>query len=138
LARSCKIVGRETGRRLVEKEQDRIGDELHRDVHALALSAREHLLLRFADLEIANLLEAELRQCRVDPAIDLLFRIVGGQSETRRVTHRFEHGELRVHDVVLGDVSNRSAERVVDEIEILAVDPNLSGGRRKIAVERQK
>ena len=52
-----------------------------RDVDALALPAGEDLLLGLADLEVAHLLEAELRQGRVDAALDLFLGVVGRQAE---------------------------------------------------------
>ena len=67
-----RVVGGEAARRLVEEEDDRVGHELERDVDALALPAREHLLLGLADLEVLHPLEPEVAQRLVDAAVDLL------------------------------------------------------------------
>ena len=122
-----RVVGGETAGRLVEEQDDRIGDELERDVDALALPAGEHLLLGLADLEVRDALEAEMRERGLlDAAIDLLVRVVGREAELRGVVHGLEDGELGVDDVVLRDVADRAAEGVVDGVEVLAVDAHLA------------
>src|SRR5581483_2146222 len=133
-----RVVRGETGRGLVQEENDGIGDELERDVDALSLSAREDLLLRFADLQVPDTLEAEIAKRLLDATVDFLLRVIGGQSELRAVFHAFEDRELRVHEVVLRPVADRSAKGVVDRIEVLAVDADLACARGQIAVQREQ
>jgi hypothetical protein len=57
LHQRARIVGRQSAGRLVEEHDDRIGHQLHRDVHAFALTAREDLLLRPSDLQVRDVLE---------------------------------------------------------------------------------
>ncbi len=102
------------------------------------LAAGEDLRLRLSDLEVLHGLEPEIAQRLFDPAIDFLLAVVGREAEASRVLHRLEDGELGVDDVVLRDVPNRAAERVVDEIEVLAVDPDLAGARREIPVQGEE
>ena len=83
-------------------------------------------------------LEPEVAQRLVDAPVDLLLRVVRRQAEARRVLHRLEHRELGVHDVVLRDVADAPAERVVDGVEVLAVDADLPARRRQVAVEREE
>ena len=83
-------------------------------------------------------LEAEVAQRLVDAAVDLLLGVVGRQAEARRVLHGLEDGELGVDDVVLRDVADAPAERVVDGVEVLAVDAHLPARRRQVAVEREQ
>ncbi len=120
------------------KRMTGIGHELERDVDALALPAGEDLLLGLADLEVLHRLEAEVLQRLLDAAVDLLLRVVGREAEARRVLHRLEDGELGVDDVVLRDVADGAAERVVDRVEVLAVDADLAAGRRQVAVQRHE
>ena len=83
-------------------------------------------------------LEAEVAERLVDAAVDLLLGVVGRQAEARRVLHGLEDRELGVHDVVLRDVADAPAERVVDGVEVLAVDAHLPAGGRQVAVEREQ
>src|SRR5690606_2919166 len=72
-------------RRLVEDEQRRVRDELDGEVHAPALSTREHLLLGAADPEVALIPEADLLERGVDRLLDVLARGAGGQAQLARV-----------------------------------------------------
>src|SRR5258706_490083 len=55
------VVGRQTAGRLVEEHDHRVGDQLHRDVDALALAAGKDLLFGASDLQVRDAFETELR-----------------------------------------------------------------------------
>ena len=132
------VVGGKPARGFVQKQDHRIGDQLHRDVHAFSLPARQDFPLRPADLEVRHALETELGERRRNPPFDLGFRVVGGQPELRAVAHGLVDRELRMHDIVLRHVADRAAQRIVDRIDVLAVDPHLAGRRRQVAVQREE
>ena len=104
-----RVVGGESAGRLVEEQDHRIGHELERDVHALALTAREDLLLGLADLQVpAPPSSPRSRSVSSTRRSISSSRVVGRQAEARRVLHRLEDGELGVDDVVLRDVADDS------------------------------
>ena len=132
------VVGGEAAGGLVEEEDDRIGDQLQGDVDALPLPAGEDLLLGAADLEVLHSLQAEVLDGLLDAGVDLLVAVVGREAEPGAVLDGLEDRQLRVHQVVLGDVSDGSAEVVVDVVEVLPVDADDAVGGGEIAVERQE
>jgi hypothetical protein len=74
-----RVVGGEARGGLVEEHQRGVGHQLQRDVDALALAAREHLLLGLADLEILLGVEGEVFDGLLDALLDLLVGVVGGR-----------------------------------------------------------
>jgi len=80
----------------------------------------------------------EVLQRLLDAIVDLLVGVVVRQPELRRVLHRLEDGELGMDDVVLRDVADDTTERVVDRVEVLAVDPHLTARRREVTVQRHE
>jgi hypothetical protein len=83
-------------------------------------------------------LEPEVLDGLLDALLDLLVAVVGRQAELRAVRDRLLHRELGVHDVVLRHVPDAAAERVVDGVEVLAVDPHLARGGAEVAVEHRQ
>ena len=60
LHQRLRVVGGQAAGRLVQEHDDRIGHQLHGDVDALALTAGQDLALGLADLQVRDLLQAEL------------------------------------------------------------------------------
>jgi hypothetical protein len=102
----------------------RVGHELERDVHALPLPPESTFFSGLPISRFFRLSRPSVRQRLLDAPVDLLLGVVRREPEPRRVLHRLEHRELGVHDVVLRHVADAPPERVVDLVEILAVDPD--------------
>src|SRR5690606_20703505 len=82
-----RVVGSQPARRFVEEEQHRIGDELHGDVHALALATTEDFGLGSANLKMCHGLEAELSEGRLHSPIDLFVAVVRREAKARAVAY---------------------------------------------------
>ncbi len=122
--------GVEAAGRLVDVEQGGAGQQLGPKTDALDLSAaevgHERVAVRLEFHELDDVLHArfELSGCRV-----------GRQPQPGRVVKGPRHGQLVVHDVLLGHVAKRLAEVVKMPIEVLTVGEHLAPRRPSPAVE---
>ena len=105
----------EPRRRLVEEEQRRLGHELEGDARALALPARE-----LVDAEVGAVREPQLAHHLVDPLAALLGGDVGREAQLGGELERATNGELRMQDVVLGDVSDARPQLLEMAVQVLA------------------
>ena len=129
------VFARQAGRGLVQHEQRGLGDQLLREVDALSLPAADPLFDRVADARVAGVGDLKLIEQPLDLGVDLLARGVRWQAQPRGVVERLSDRELREDDVVLRDVADGAAVRVVVRVEVVAIDQAAPGAWQQVAVE---
>jgi hypothetical protein len=128
------VVGGKAGSGLVEKKDRRVGDQFHGDVDALALAAAEDFAFGRADARILFVADAEFFEEAVNALCDFGVGQVGAQ--LGRKVQGFADGKFGMNDVVLRNVAHLLAEQIVIAVEVRAVEQNVAGGGRGVAVER--
>jgi hypothetical protein len=109
----------EAGRRLVEEEHVRTGQQLDRDARALPLAAGE-----CTDAHVRALVEIECMERLRHPRLDLACRVGRRQAQARGVAQRPLERQLGVDDVVLRHVAEDPAERVEVRVQVDAAEPD--------------
>ena len=121
----------EAGRRLVEEEDVRIGQQLDGDAGALALPAAQR-----ADPDVGVLGQVHGVDRVTDGVVDLGRARRRREPEPRRVAeHAFER-QVGMDDVVLGHVAEHAAECPQVGVQVDAVEAHRPRGRRGDAGDR--
>ncbi len=111
----------QAGRRLVQAEQRRFGQQLERHRRPFALATGERV-----DALVRTLAEAEHRDDLVHARMPLLARHVVGEAKRGGETQRGTHGQLPMQDVVLRHHADAVAEFGVLVIKVSAVVGDLA------------
>ena len=106
--------------RSYQKEDGRVGDHLHANVHALALSPRYAALRLIANLRVAHMLELQGLNNVLHHALDLVVRKGPRQAHLRVRLENLADRELAVHGVLLRHKTDESAQAC--HVVLLAVD----------------
>ena len=123
--------GVEAGRRLVEEEDVRIGEQLDGDAGALALPAAQR-----ADPDVGVLGQAHGVDRVTDRVVDLGRGRRRREPQPRRVAERASERQVGVDDVVLRHVAEHAAERPQVGVQVDAVEAHRPRGCRGDAGDR--
>ena len=111
----------ETGGRLVEQQQRRLGQQLERDRCALALTTRQ-----LVHPGVGVLGQVEFLEHLRDDLGAFLFVGVRRQSQLGGVAQRLVHRQLAVHHVVLRHHPDPAAHRRVLGVDVVALERDVS------------
>ena len=114
----------EAARGLVEEQQARLGEQLGRDRHPLALPSG-----KVVDGSVAPLAELQGGEDLVDATGSFLRRRVRGQTQAGRVLEALADRELAVDDVFLGHVAEPGLQGLEAAVEVGVVDQDLPFAR---------
>ena len=121
----------EAGRRLVQEEDARFGEELDGDAGALALPAAQR-----ADPDVGVLGQPDGVDRGMDRVVDLGCGCRRREPEPGRVAERVSKREVGVDDVVLGHVADHAAELPQVGVQVDAVEAHRSRAGRGDAGDR--
>ena len=120
----------ESGGRLVEQQQRRLGDQLGGHVHALAFATREEL-----DAAVDPLGETELLEHLVEACLSLGLGDVGREPQSLGVAERATHRETVVEQICLRYEPDPAAQRSPVPVEIAILVEHLTLRERMEARE---
>ena len=120
--------GVQSGRRLVEHEQRRTGQQLQCDRRTFALPARQ-----LVDAGVRVRRQLEFLEHLRDHALPVLLGGVRRHPQFRRVAQRLVDGELPMHDVVLRNHADPGAHRRVLGVDVVRFEQHRTAVRPRAA-----